>query len=96
MNSNVQYLILPVLLPDYVDEFTYNCNSFKSWVMMGRAICTTLNRNIHIKIFQAFIETENILESKTVTFFSSFIVIIILDLVLIVKIILKCNYHAVV
>ena len=63
---------------------------------MGRAICTTLNRNIHIKIFQAFIETENILESKTVTFFSSFIVIIILDLVLIVKIILKCNYHAVV
>jgi hypothetical protein len=59
MVSNVQFLILPILCQDYVDEFVMlNCNSFTSWVMLGGAIRTTLNRNIRITIFQAFIETE--------------------------------------
>lgn len=43
--SNVQFLILPILRQDYIDEFVMlNCNSFRSWVMWGRAICICLTR----------------------------------------------------
>jgi len=77
---NVELLILPILRQGYVDEFVvFKLNSFNSTVILGRTIYTTLNRPIHITKFQAFIETDYILELKFVTFFSC-VIIIILDL----------------
>jgi len=59
MIRNIQFLIFPILRQYYVDEFVmFKLNSFSSSVLLVRAICTTLNRKLHIPIFQAFIETE--------------------------------------
>jgi len=85
VNRNVQLLILPIVRQDYVDEFLFKLNSFRSRIILCRAIYTTWNRITHIAIFQAFIETEYILESKFVTFFSC-VIIIILDLTVMDKI----------
>jgi hypothetical protein len=63
-----------------------NGNSFRSEVMLGRAICITLNRNHHIPIFKEFIESHCVdFERKFVTLFIS-IKVIILNLALMDKI----------
>ena len=59
---------------------------FRSCVMLGRVICTTLNKKKNIPLFQEFSKpTKYILETKLVTFFIN-VTYIILDLPLMDKI----------
>jgi len=36
----------------------FNCNNYTASIMLGRAIRTTVERNLHIAIYQEFIETQ--------------------------------------